>query len=117
MIGTNRDLLAMRQAVDHEIFRLTMVKAGRRADAGQIDLHLAALSRERLALCAAMVNRRAEAAKGVVELQRWVFGCGALNRVALLRGAGRVHALKLRREGASEPAASQVQQTLGPGPT
>ena len=101
MIGTNRDLVAMRQAIEHEIMKLAMVKAGQRADTDIIDRDLAALYRERMALCAAMVNRRAEAAIDVVELQRWLHRYGALNRMALLRGAGRISAQQVCRASAS----------------
>lgn len=94
MIGTNRDLIAMREAVDYEILKLTSLKgaAGRREEIDYIDRQLCALSRERVALCAAIVNRRLEAAKEVVGLARWVSGGGALDNAALVRGAGRVNA-------------------------
>ena len=94
MIGTDRDLIAMREAVDYEILKLTSLKraAGRREEIDYIDRQLCSLSRERVALCAAIVNRRLEATKDVVVLARWVSGGGALDSAALVRGAGRVNA-------------------------
>jgi len=83
MIGTNRDLAAMRDAVEYELSRLRALKSlpGREADAAFIDRQISALSRERIALTAAIVNRRAEAAKDVVVFSRWVSGNGVLDRV------------------------------------
>jgi hypothetical protein len=77
MIGTNRDLTAMRELIDGEIRRFdAMAKAA----PGQywIQKQLLALCRQRLAVCAALVNRRAEAGKSVVDFTRWMSGNGAL---------------------------------------
>jgi len=85
MIGTNRDLIAMREAIEYEIFRLKALKSmpSRVADAAFIDRQLVSLSREQVALCAAIVNRRIEASKGVVMFSRWASGNGALDNTSL----------------------------------
>lgn len=87
MIGTNRDISAMREALEYELFRLQALKnlPGRTADAAFIDRQIVYLNRERVALCAAIVNRRIEASKDVVTFSRWVNGNGALNNVPFHR--------------------------------
>jgi len=78
MIGTNRDLVVMREILEFEISRCqTMAKSS----PGQrwIGDRLVSLSRQRIAVSAALVNRRAEAAKRVVDFSRWVSGNGALS--------------------------------------
>ncbi len=91
MIGTNRDLIAMRAVIDHEIFALALRKSamGRRDSANEIDRRLSALARERVALCAAIVNRRRESAKNIVVLASWLSGYGALDNIALDAGRRR----------------------------
>ena len=103
MIGTNRDLSAMRAAVEYEISKLKMLRTaeGRRADVDYIDRQLISLSRERLVLSAAIVSRQAEAAKDVVAFARWVSGDGALDRVTLLRAEGRLNAQRSRQHSTS----------------
>lgn len=88
MIGTNRDLKAMRAALDAEIDRLTALKAeyGQWINAARVDARIAMLSRDRVALYTATVNRRWEAAKDVVVLARWASGNGALDRMSLACG-------------------------------
>lgn len=90
MTGTNRDVAAMREALEYEIFRLQALKKlpGRSADVPFIERQIAYLNRERVALCAAIVARRIEASKDVVEFSRWVNGNGALNNISF-RGATR----------------------------
>lgn len=79
MIGTNRDLTAMRQLLDFEIRKFgAMAKATPGQD--WIQKRLDSLCRQRLAVCAALVNRRAEAAKRVVDFSRWTSGNGALGQ-------------------------------------
>jgi hypothetical protein len=77
MIGTNRDLVEMQQILDREIFRLNRLAGGPRGPGG-IETRLAMMCRQRISVCAALVNRRIEAANKVVEFSRWVSGNGAL---------------------------------------
>ena len=77
MIATNRDLATMQQLLDHEILRLHGLPSGM-AKPAWINRRLASLCRQRIAICAARVNRRMEASKRVVEFSRWVNGDGAL---------------------------------------
>jgi hypothetical protein len=77
MIGTNRDLVEMQQILDREIFRLNHLAGGPRGPGG-IEIRLAMMCRQRISVCAALVNRRIEAANKVVEFSRWVSGNGAL---------------------------------------
>jgi low affinity Fe/Cu permease len=77
MIGTNRDLVQMQQILDREIFRLNRLAGGPRGPGG-IETRLARMCRQRISICAALVNRRIEAANKVVEFSRWVSGNGAL---------------------------------------
>ena len=85
MIGTNRELSAMRKSLEFELFTLRALKnmPGRAADAVLVDRQIASLHRERVVLCAAIVNRRIEASKDVVEFSRWASGNGALNNISL----------------------------------
>jgi len=77
MIGTNQDLVEMQQILDREIARLNRLTAGTRGP-GWIENRLELLYRQRISVCAALVNRRIEAANQVVEFSRWVSGNGAL---------------------------------------
>jgi hypothetical protein len=77
MIGTNRDLVQMQQILDREISRLNRLAGGAR-DTERIETRLATMCRQRISVCAALVNRRIEAANKVVEFSRWVSGNGAL---------------------------------------
>jgi hypothetical protein len=77
MIGTNWDLVQMQQILDREIFRLNRLAGGARGPGG-IETRLAMMCRQRISVCAALVNRRIEAANKVVEFSRWVSGNGAL---------------------------------------
>jgi len=88
MIGTNRDLAAMRAALDGEINRLIALKTTctGTANSDYVDGRIASLSRERAALYTAIVNRRFEAAKNVVVLARWASGNGALDYVFRVGG-------------------------------
>ena len=81
MIGTNRDLAAMREAIDYELLRLTTLGRMRLNPTGSDDVafEIAKLQRERLALCSAIVNRRTEAARPIVSFARWTSGNGALD--------------------------------------
>jgi len=77
MIGTNRDLALMQDLLDREILMLrTMAKGG--VEGVWLDHRLAALYRQRVSVCAALVNRRIEASNKVVVFARWVSGNGAL---------------------------------------
>ena len=89
MIGTNRDLCAMRESLEYELFRLQTLKnlPGCVTGAGFIDRHMASLNRERHALSAAIVNRRIEASKDVVVFARWASGNGVLDAISLPRQA------------------------------
>jgi hypothetical protein len=77
MIGTNRDLIAMREILDHEILRLQLLALTPPAPSW-VRQRLALLARQRVSLCAALTNRRTEAANKVVVFSRWVSGDGAL---------------------------------------
>ncbi len=77
MIGSNRDLAEMQRILDREILRLSGLTRGRRGT-GRIENRLALMCRQRIAICAALVNRRIEAANKVVLFSRWVSGNGAL---------------------------------------
>ena len=81
MIGTNRDLAVIKQIVDGEINRLRQLKLGTR-DTAPIEHKLYILYRQRLAVCAALVNRRIEASNKIVMFSRWVSGNGVLDRIA-----------------------------------
>jgi hypothetical protein len=80
MIGTNRDLVEMQQILDREILRLNDLSGGTSGPGG-IEQRLALMCRQRISVCAALVNRRIEAANKVVEFSRWVSGNGALGRL------------------------------------
>jgi hypothetical protein len=95
MIATNRDLTAMQELLDREILRLQRI-ASDGAEPGLLDRRLVALCRQRIAVCAALVNRRIEASNKVVVFSRWVSGNGALgdadtgcNRETMPFGEGR----------------------------
>ena len=86
MIGTNRDLATIKEIVDCEINRLRHLATGTRDTAG-IDRQLSVLYRQRLAVCAVLLNRRVEASKGIVDFSRWINGSGALDVLARSRSA------------------------------
>ena len=88
MISTNRALNTMRDKLDTEISRMNALRGWLPSsrDAAFIDRRLASLARQRVALCAAIVNRRTEAAKNVVVFSRWANGYGALDEVMLVSG-------------------------------
>lgn len=77
MLGTNRDLTTMQELLDFEILRFDAMAKGAPEQAW-IRHRFVCLTRQRIAVCAALVNRRAEAAKKVVDFSRWVSGNGAL---------------------------------------
>lgn len=77
MIGTNRDLAAIQQLLDREILMLKTMASGGVEDVW-LDRRLISLCRQRIAICAALVNRRREASNKVVVFARWVSGNGAL---------------------------------------
>src|SRR4249920_1621766 len=81
MIGTNQDLVEMQQILDLEILRLSRLTVGTRGP-GWIENRLELLCRQRISVCAALVNRRIEAANQVVEFSRWVSGNGVLGGAA-----------------------------------
>ena len=82
MIGTNRDLAAMQDAVEHELIQLhTRRLASPAAETVSVDCQIALLHRTRIALSAAMVSRRNEASKDIVTFSRWVSGNGALSAI------------------------------------
>jgi hypothetical protein len=81
MIGTNQDLVEMQRILDREILRLHRLTSGTRGPAW-IENRLELLCRQRISVCAALVNRRIEAANQVVEFSRWVSGNGALGSAA-----------------------------------
>ncbi|HEV2188948.1 MAG TPA: hypothetical protein VGR70_17195 [Stellaceae bacterium] len=117
MIGTNRDLCAMREALEYELFRLQALKnlPGRAADATYIDRQIVSLTRERASLSAAIVNRRIEASKTVVEFSRWADGNGALENL-YFRGR-REASTHWRRTRSDSPIASVSSNRQGPGST
>ncbi len=81
MIITNRDLNAMRDELDRELFRLQALKSmpNRRTETERIERQIGLLPRSRVAVCAAIVNRRIEASQHIVSLSRWTSGNGALD--------------------------------------
>jgi ABC-type siderophore export system fused ATPase/permease subunit len=83
MIGTNRDLVAMRAAIEHELLQLQLTRrlSGRSTDTDFTERQIASLNRKRVALSAAIVNRRIEAAKDIVVFSRWANGNGALSTI------------------------------------
>jgi hypothetical protein len=78
MIGTNRDLASMQALLDHEI-RLLNRMLGTAPEQNMIEARLSLLRRQRIAVCAAVVNRRIEASNKVVVFSDWVSGNGALH--------------------------------------
>jgi hypothetical protein len=81
MIGTNRDLIEIRRLLDREIHRLQELAADMPSP-GWVDRRLETMCRQRISVCAALVNRRMEAANEVVVFARWVSGNGALGAFA-----------------------------------
>ena len=81
MIGTNRDLREIRHLLDHEILRLRELAADA-PGLDWVDRRLELMCRQRISVCAALVNRRIEAANRVVVFSRWVSGNGALAAVS-----------------------------------
>jgi hypothetical protein len=77
MIGTNRDLIEIRHLLDLEILRLQALAADA-PGLGWVERRLAMMCRQRISVCAALVNRRIEAANKVVIFSRWISGNGAL---------------------------------------
>jgi low affinity Fe/Cu permease len=77
MIGTNRDLAAMQELLDREILRLKRMPSSA-PEGTWIEGRLSSVCRQRIAVCAALVNRRIEASNKVVVFSRWVSGNGAL---------------------------------------
>jgi hypothetical protein len=80
VIGSNRDLLAIRSSLDCRIEALSQL-ARNAPDLDRLSYRLSRLVRERRALSAVLANRRSEAANQVVDLSRWYSGDGALNEV------------------------------------
>lgn len=80
MLGTNRDLKAIRYALDSEIVALQLLAAA--SPRHDLSERLARLGRERIAISAVLVNRRIEASKKVVMLSRWLSGNGVLGAAA-----------------------------------
>lgn len=78
---TDRELTAVRNMLDAEMFRLKSLQhmPGRAADVRWLSEKIAELNHDRVALCAAIVHRRFEAAKDVVSFSRWVSGDGAID--------------------------------------
>ena len=89
MIGTNRDLKSMQRILDWRITELKQL-ADDAPEQNWISDRLAFLSRQRIAVCATLVNRRIEAARHVVDLSRWFNGNGALFVLAEPTGCQRV---------------------------
>jgi hypothetical protein len=77
MIGTNRDLKSIQRILDSRITELSRLSAAPPEEAAVFD-RLADLRRERITVAAALVNRRIESAKRVVDLSRWFTGGGVL---------------------------------------
>jgi hypothetical protein len=77
VIGTNRDLKSIQRILDCKIIELRQL-SNAAPEQRWISDRLATLGRQRIAISAALVNRRIEAAKTVVELSRWFDGNGAL---------------------------------------
>jgi len=90
VIVTNRDLNAMRDELDRELFRLHALrsKPNRPAETERIERQIGLLCRRRVAICAAIVNRRIEASRNIVSLLRWASGCGALDNIPGLNWVG-----------------------------
>jgi hypothetical protein len=77
VIGANRDLKSMQRILECRIIELKQL-AGDAPARDWITDRLAVLSRQRIAVCATLVNRRIEAARPIVDLSRWFNGNGAL---------------------------------------
>jgi hypothetical protein len=78
VIGTNRDLEALRRSLDCEFAALSRL-AGRAPDQTWISHRLLAIMRQRIVISATLANRRAEAARQVVDFSRWFNGNGELD--------------------------------------
>lgn len=87
MIGTNHDLAAIKQIANREIDRLLYLAGGTR-DTACIERELSLRYRQRLAICAVLVNRRIEASNKIVDFSRWFSGNGALDRVLMVSCSG-----------------------------
>jgi hypothetical protein len=81
MIGTNYDLAAMRESLGHELLRLTMLPTMSVPTPHAIEIawEIAKLQRERIAICAIIVDRRIVASRPMVSFGRWASGNGALD--------------------------------------
>ncbi|HTW54060.1 MAG TPA: hypothetical protein VMU69_28770 [Bradyrhizobium sp.] len=104
----NRELIAARDLLEAEIFRLKALQRvpGRAADATRIREQITELNRDRVALCATIVHRRLEASKDVVSLSRWVSGNGALDVVHRMRSLPARDAALLPSSRTSTPVGS-----------
>lgn len=80
MIGTNRELMAIQLLLDSEIAALCKLRDSKSCQRW-VSSRLLTLQRERIAICATLVNRRIEAAKPVVDLACWFNGSGALKAI------------------------------------
>ncbi len=98
MIGTNRDLAAIKETAEREIDRLQQIAVGTR-DTAWIERQLSVLCRQRLAVAAALINRRIEASNKIISFSRWVSGNGALDVVATQPGGDTTLDAGLRRHG------------------
>ncbi len=81
MIGTNSDLELIRGCLDSEIATLSRLADNNATDQAWVTYRLVTLGRRRIAVAATLANRRAEAAKKVVDLSRWFTGDGALSEI------------------------------------
>jgi hypothetical protein len=81
VIGTNSDLELIRGCLDSEIAALSRLVDSQTSDQAWITYRLVTLGRRRIAVSATLANRRAEAAKKVVDLSRWFTGDGALGEI------------------------------------
>jgi hypothetical protein len=115
VIVSNRDLSAMRDALDNKILQLTAAKSMpiNQADADHIGRQIASLSRRRIVLCGAIVNRRLEASKPVVSLSRWVSGDGALHNIPGLDWANAVPIRRFSRSEVADVSSEAPRQFTG----
>jgi hypothetical protein len=88
VIGTNSDLELIRGRLDSEIAALSR-RTDSATDQAWVTYRLVTLGRRRIAVAATLANRRAEAAKKVVDLSRWFSGDGALGEIKALAAADR----------------------------
>ena len=89
MIGTNSDLELIRGCLDSEIAALSRLSDNSAADQAWVTYRLVTLGRRRMAVAATLANRRAEAAKRVVDLSCWFTGNGELGEIRSLAAADR----------------------------